>query len=463
MGYWKLIVEKFGKIERAEIELAPMTLLVGDNNSGKSYLLSLLWAIYALSGQVVFSYEVVKKLCSKEYDRIEDLFWKKIDNLQEGATATIELQEISGSLQIIINQLLDEKKEELVKVLFHSEVVQIGKLSLRMPELPPERLTLKRDQGNLEIECSHLGNYYVGYWQSEEEQENKEIGSQEIIEEQIIQKNAIRNYISGLLRALIGTGNYRKGRSVIYLPSARTGFMMTKGIIDKFARNNTYGWEGTSEENVSVEAFSRPVMAFLDEIGELSEGEEASEKYQEIVSLLQDMIQGTIVISTLPGKELSYIPHGEGKKYPFRVTSAVATEISPLLLLLAHKKVINGIFYEEPELCLHPALQKRMGQVLIQMVNAGIRLMVTTHSDIVLQHLNNMIHLKSIQANAEEYGYKQVDLIDKNVVRVYQLSNDKVGLTRVESLSCGTNGFVVPTFNEALEQIMEDVVQIQNQ
>ena len=73
MGYWKLIVEKFGKIERAEIELAPMTLLVGDNNSGKSYLLSLLWAIYALSGQVVFSYEVVKKLCSKEYDRIEDL------------------------------------------------------------------------------------------------------------------------------------------------------------------------------------------------------------------------------------------------------------------------------------------------------------------------------------------------------------------------------------------------------
>ena len=131
--------------------------------------------------------------------------------------------------------------------------------------------------------------------------------------------------------------------------------------------------------------------------------------------------------------------------------------------MLAHKKVINGIFYEEPELCLHPALQKRMGQVLIQMVNAGIRLMVTTHSDIVLQHLNNMIHLKSIQANAEEYGYKQVDLIDKNVVRVYQLSNDKVGLTRVESLSCGTNGFVVPTFNEALEQIMEDVVQIQNQ
>lgn len=43
----RLIIEKFGKIERAEIQVSPLTLLVGDNNSGKSYLLSLLWGIYA--------------------------------------------------------------------------------------------------------------------------------------------------------------------------------------------------------------------------------------------------------------------------------------------------------------------------------------------------------------------------------------------------------------------------------
>ena len=41
---YKLIVENYGKIERAEIEVTPLTLFVGDNNSGKSYLLSLIWA-----------------------------------------------------------------------------------------------------------------------------------------------------------------------------------------------------------------------------------------------------------------------------------------------------------------------------------------------------------------------------------------------------------------------------------
>ena len=44
---YKLIVENYGKIEKAELEVAPLTLFVGDNNSGKSYLLSLLWALFS--------------------------------------------------------------------------------------------------------------------------------------------------------------------------------------------------------------------------------------------------------------------------------------------------------------------------------------------------------------------------------------------------------------------------------
>lgn len=34
--HWKLKVKGYGKIKSAEIEIAPLTLFVGDNNSGKS-------------------------------------------------------------------------------------------------------------------------------------------------------------------------------------------------------------------------------------------------------------------------------------------------------------------------------------------------------------------------------------------------------------------------------------------
>ncbi|MDE6052375.1 MAG: ATP-binding protein, partial [Lachnospiraceae bacterium] len=45
MNTWTMHVEKFGKIESADIEVAPMTLFVGDNNSGKSYIMTLIYGL----------------------------------------------------------------------------------------------------------------------------------------------------------------------------------------------------------------------------------------------------------------------------------------------------------------------------------------------------------------------------------------------------------------------------------
>lgn len=45
MNRWIVHVKKFGKIEQADVEVAPMTLFVGDNNSGKSYLMTLIYGL----------------------------------------------------------------------------------------------------------------------------------------------------------------------------------------------------------------------------------------------------------------------------------------------------------------------------------------------------------------------------------------------------------------------------------
>jgi len=41
---WTLSVEKFGPIKSASVTLAPFTVFTGHNNTGKSYLASLIWA-----------------------------------------------------------------------------------------------------------------------------------------------------------------------------------------------------------------------------------------------------------------------------------------------------------------------------------------------------------------------------------------------------------------------------------
>ena len=48
----KLSVEDLGRMQRAQIDVRPRMLFVGDNNSGKSYLASLLWGVVAMQMDV---------------------------------------------------------------------------------------------------------------------------------------------------------------------------------------------------------------------------------------------------------------------------------------------------------------------------------------------------------------------------------------------------------------------------
>ena len=156
--------------------------------------------------------------------------------------------------------------------------------------------------------------------------------------------------------------------------------------------------------------------------------------------------------------------HGKNTGMPLRTVSAVVTELSPLILILKHHKYVDALFYEEPEMCLHPQLQQKMARVLCQLTNAGVQMNVTTHSDIILQHINNMIRL-SERADKEErcrhLGYSERDLLRPEEVKVYQLTAEAGAKTKVEELICGNNGFPVPTFNDALDRIMDEAYAIQ--
>ena len=44
-------------------------------------------------------------------------------------------------------------------------------------------------------------------------------------------------------------------------------------------------------------------------------------------------------------------------------------------------------------MCLHPQLQYQMARLIIRMVNSGINIVASTHSDIIIQHINNMCQL----------------------------------------------------------------------
>ncbi len=447
---WRLKVSGYGKIESAEIETAPLTLFVGDNNSGKSYLMFLLWGIRNLLGELLYTDETAEK--TEAGDRLLCWVKKQIETAREQGVHTVPVSEIGDELQIVLQERIRQNRDKFVKAIFNSSDVGIEELQIDLTGLADISLDFRvREFGEgMGVALAIAGNNGVGVILSEKEQAAR-----------IVEEKTCR-YIVNRLMTLVLNGDGSGINREIYFPAARTGFMLTKDIINKVGRRTTFN---VAEEQETMVPFVRPINQFLDVINDLAFDGKSNEDFAAIVQYLESsMADGTVEMSALPNKEAMYVPNGKTSGMPLRTVSAVVTELTPLILILKHQKYVDALFYEEPEMCLHPQLQQKMARVLCQLTNAEVQMNVTTHSDIILQHVNNMIRLSEREDREEicrHLGYSERDLLRPEEVRVYQLTAEAGAKTKVEELICGKNGFAVPTFNDALDRIMDEAYAIQ--
>ena len=443
---WKLKVLEYGKIKSAEIEVSPLTLFVGDNNSGKSYLMALLWGIQNLGVSELIS-SVLREETKLEHELIGWIRAQVALACEQGEHIA-QVCEIEKELQALLQEGLRQNKDNLVKKIFNSSDVKIKDLQIELKDLDKISLTftkLKDRWGSEELDSLRIKN---------------NTGTEYTIKLSEIEWGYQNNLIICMILSLameISIGEVNGIHENIYLPAARTGFMLTKDIINKAGRNAAFNIGVQQEEMIP---FIRPINQFLDVMNDLSFDSKGDRGAAAIAEYLENyMAEGTVEMSTLPNKEVLYVPAGQEKGIPLRIVSAVVTEISPLILILKHKKRVKGLFYEEPEMCLHPQLQQKIARVICQLASAGVKMTLTTHSDIILQHINNMIRLSERQ-DAEricsELRYDSGDLLKAEEVKVYQLKSNAGEGTKVEELPCGKNGFAVPTFNDALDRIMEE-------
>ena len=445
MAFWKLIVEDFGKIKSAEIEVAPLTLFVGDNNSGKSYLLSLIWGIKNLGIETFLNYSQIEK---KE---LIDWMTEKITTVMTTGSCKFSLETVEDMFEEVLNDQLKKEKEEFVKRIFNSDKVSIGKLYVQFENLKNIDLEVNLDENErLTLNINRKLVLCVNMKITE---------IKPLLKTGVVQWAILQNIYVYILK-LNNTVN--DDNSCIYLPAARTGFMLTKDIINKVGRQNTFN---ISTEKETITPFIRPINQFLDVMTDLTTEYTRNKELLELsYAIEKELASGTVEISSMPNKEVQYVPDGFESGIPLRLTSAVVTELSPLILILKHKQLIESFCYEEPEMCLHPQLQHKMGKMIGRMVNSGIEMIITTHSDLILQHINNMIKLSNREDKNEicqKLGYTSKDLLTCDNVRVYQFETKMQEKTEVKELVCGENGFVVPTFNNALDLIMDEAYEIQ--
>ncbi len=172
----------------------------------------------------------------------------------------------------------------------------------------------------------------------------------------------------------------------------------------------------------NVEFLSLPNLEAL----QRQQGQLATQRPDLLVAL-EEIVGGTYRTT----KEGAYFSPNKQRGLKLRLgeSSSAARSLLDVSYLIRHVLRPGDCFMiDEPELNLHPRNQRLIARLIGRLVNAGVRVFLTTHSDYVIRELNTLILLAGRKASQpqllEELKYDPLELIPAAGVRFYRTGED---------------------------------------
>ncbi len=398
----ELLVENLGVIKKAKIDLNKnFYLFVGYNNTGKTYLAQLMWNI--------FNYSLRKKF-------IEDVNTKNIFNF----TDSFEIEK----------ELIDKLLQKFSKFLRESTVQLFN--SDRNSSFITKNLFLKIKTENInfikekEIKKSSfvkVGNQYIHF----ELRKIKNSFQIDIIEKELsdelikftTDESDLRVAKVKIVIDLIMDLLFGENQKPFYLPATRSSYAVFYQYILRFEKDKKEEMSkrlvelvsdkknqniSDSLSNILLEyktSYTKSMDELIDELAKISEksfkGYSEVKSYQDLLISLEDILGGEIVIKSVEGVAQAefYLKVEDEKELPMFLSSSSVNQLGTLYLFLKYwaKEKNNFLILDEPEENLHPDNQITLIDILINFANRDNRVLITTHSPLVAESINNHLHL----------------------------------------------------------------------
>ncbi len=175
---------------------------------------------------------------------------------------------------------------------------------------------------------------------------------------------------------------------------------------------------------------------------------------REIMPFFEEIASGSYVSKDNTDSVIYYRPLRTDIHLPMSVSSSSVRTLSELFFYLKFKaKVGQTLMIDEPELNLHPSAQRKMARLFARLVNCGINVFITTHSDYLIRELNALMSMSNIPEHRrssflKEHDYQENDLLTRDKVGCYVLDDGVV--TEAEYNSA--YGFAVESFDDTILQ-----------
>lgn len=446
-------VRNFGKIESADIDLSNLAVFVGENNTGKTYLMQLIYGLFSF-------------FCNFNFFDDLDLKFNFDDENQIKINA--EDCEFYNHFQIALNKCIDNHKNTIIERTFHTNNMTIDSLEVEFDALKDDFSLIY--EGEFEKNERWVKKYSIL-------KNDNEILSKMWINITVLEWSVrfviISEIINVLLSELIGFSIDRRNtfeNSCIYLPASRSGIMLLYANYlsddEKFkGENDKYSIEHEFDDDIENEyGLTEPVHDFLTFLLKHKYSENNAEKNKDIISFIdKNIINGHL---EKVGNTIRYKPKMSENSIPIYLSSSLVSELSPIYQILSGIQRFSYIMYDEIETCQHPTKQLQLARLLIRMVNHGYKMIVSTHSDTMAAAINNLVTLSfkdSKEKLIDELGYEKEDILKSNNIKAYQFLIGENGKTRVEEVKnhfpIGI-GFDFDLFNKTNDKIYQDALAL---
>ncbi len=143
----------------------------------------------------------------------------------------------------------------------------------------------------------------------------------------------------------------------------------------------------------------------------------------------------------------------------------MVSELAPLILFLKYLvRPGDLLILEEPESHLHPAAQRQLARGIVRLVNAGVKVLITTHSDLFVSQVNNLMRISFASSRwIRENGFEPQDCLKHDDVAAYLFRWDnEQGGSVVDELEIRRDiGIDDAMFGEVINEIYEESLLVQ--
>ncbi len=411
-------VENLGVLRHAAFEIGDLTMICGNNNTGKTY------ATYALFGFLAGWKNLLQIKIPPS--QIRPLLHDGVARIDVAAHAAKSTEALEIGCRLYTQQL---------PRVFASKATHFKNSKFKL-ELQPEKLQHETTNESFE---RNIGSKKEELFSLRKKKNDVHLVVSLLADNQKTTRSLgmIRDVVADAIKDMV-FGSFLPRP---FIASAeRTGAAIFQKEL-YFARNRLLEEMSRADKDIdpmrlfvkAYQDYPLPVninVDFTQRLGVVAKRDSfLSNDHHWVLDDFADIIGGHHVVGN--NDTLYFKPFGVRRRLLMVESSSAVRSLLDVGFYLRHVAEPGDLLMiDEPELNLHPENQRRVARLFARLVNLGIRVFVTTHSDYIVKELNTLIMLNQNTPNnrriAEREGYRPEEFLSPGGVRVYIAEKSRV-------------------------------------